>query len=168
MLRRSMMKKRKARKSKNAALVAMPSPDAFERLRDAGVECGIDPRAMQQLVTRLQGRPLSAGGRLKLDDVELISLIDDRLARAFQALDDFSLGQSSARDLSVTIGVLTDKRKALKPEEGPVQRFKDMKKIDEVLKALHAEAVRCGWLDNGGLTPEGAALAANTGNDSVP
>ena len=101
-----------------------------------------------------------------IDDVELLSLIDDRLARAFQNLDDFSLGQSSARDLSVTIGVLTDKRKALKPEDGPVQRFQDMKKIDEVLKALHAEAVRRGWLDDKGMTA--AAPVAKAGNGGVP
>ena len=114
----------KSRAKRNLVAAAAPSPDAFERLEQAGIECGVDPLAMQQLVTRLQGRPPSAEGRLKLDDVELISLIDDRLARAFQALDDFSLGQSSARDLSVTIGVLTDKRKALKPEAGPVQTYK--------------------------------------------
>ncbi len=98
----------------------------------------------------------------------MISLIDDKLARAFQNLDDSSLGQSSARDLSVTIGVLTDKRRQLKPEGGPVQTYKDYLKMDAVLKELHAEAVRSGWLDNDGLTPKGAALAANTGNGSAP
>ena len=155
----------KSKSKKNVALVVAPSPGAFERLREAGVECGIDLRAMEQLVVRLQGRPPSAEGRLKLDDAELLSLIDDKLARAFQNLDDFSLGQSSARDLSVTIGVLTDKRKALKPEDGPVQRFQDMKKIDEVLKALHAEAVRRGWLDDKGMTA--AAPVANAGNGGM-
>ncbi len=151
----------------NGMLAVQPSADAFKRLEAAGIECGVDPRSMRQLVTRLQGRPLSAGGRLKLDDVELISLIDDRLARAFEALDDFSLGQSSARDLSVTIGVLTDKRKALQPEDGPIRTYKDHQTIAETLKALHAEAVRNGWLDNSGLTPKGAALAANTGNGNA-
>ena len=156
-------------KSKNGTVVVVPSQDAFERLKEAGVECGIDARAMTQLVSRLRGRVPSAKGRLKIDDVELLSLVNDRLALAFEFLDDFSLGQSSARDLSVTIGVLTDKRHSLKPEnDTPIQRFKDMRKLDEVLKELHAEAVRSGWLDKDGLTPEGAALAANTGNGSVP
>ena len=158
----------KSRAKANGALAVQPSAAAFKRLEQAGIECGIDPRAMEQLVVRLQGRPPSTEGRLKLDDQELLSLIDDKLARAFQNLDDFSLGQSSARDLSVTIGVLTDKRKALKPEGRPVQTYKDMLKLDEVLKELHAEAVRNGWLDNDGLTPEGAALAANTGNGGAP
>ncbi len=164
-----MTKKRKTRKSKtNGMLAVQPSAGDFDELKAVGVRCGIDARAMEQLIVRLQGRPPSAEGRLKLDDAELLSLIDDKLARAFQNLDDFSLGQSSARDLSVTIGVLTDKRRLLRPEEGAVQRFQDMRKLDEVLKELHAEAVRRGWLDDGGLTPEGATLAANTGSGSVP
>ncbi len=158
----------KSRAKANGALAVQPSAAAFKRLEQAGIECGIDPRAMEQLVVRLQGRPPSTEGRLKLDDQELLSLIDDKLARAFQNLDDFSLGQSSARDLSVPIGVLTDKRKALKPEDRPFKTYKDMQKLDELLKELHAEAVRNGWLDNDGLTPEGAALAANTGNGGAP
>ncbi len=146
----------KSRAKRSRSLAAAPSPDAFERLEQAGIECGVDPLAMEQLVVRLQGRPPSAEGRLKLDDAELLSLIDDKLARAFQNLDDFSLGQSSARDLSVTIGVLTDKRKMLKPEnDGPYQPYQQMKKLDDVLKMLHDECVRRGLLDDVTTKPEG-------------
>ena len=140
----------------NGMLAVQPSADDFEELKAVGVRCGIDARAMEQLVVRLQGRPPSAEGRLKLDDAELLSLIDDKLARAFQNLDDFSLGQSSARDLSVTIGVLTDKRKMLKPEnDGPYQPYQQMKKLDDVLKMLHDECVRRGLLDDVTTKPEG-------------
>ena len=143
------MRNSKAKKSKTSgALTVQPPTEAFERLKLAGIECGVDPRAMEQLVVRLQGRPPSADGRLKLDDTELLALIDDGIARAFQNLDDFSLGQSSARDLSVTIGVLTDKRKSLQPEDGgPVQSYQDIKKMDEMALILHAECVRRGLLD---------------------
>ncbi len=141
------MGKHMAGKSKSksiGALVVQPSADDFEELKAVGVRCGIDVRAMEQLVVRLQGRPPSAEGRLKLDDAELLSLIDDKLARAFQNLDDFSLGQSSARDLSVTIGVLVDKRNLLKPENVPITRYEDMQKLDEVLEAIAAELKRRG------------------------
>ena len=151
-----MMRNGKAKQSKISGILAVqPTSDAFERLKHAGIECGVDPRAMEQLVVRLQGRPPSADGRLKLDDTELLALIDDGIARAFQNLDDFSLGQSSARDLSVTIGVLTDKRKALQPEDGgPVQNYQDIKKMDEMALMLHAECVRRGLLED--ATPEQA------------
>ena len=154
-------------KLKNGALVAVGSSDAFDRLRKAGIECGVDPRAMEQLVLRLQGRPLSAKGRLKLDDQELLAPIDDRLARALQNLDDFSLGQSSGRDLAVSIGVLIDKRKALKPEEGAFQRFQDMRSMDEVLEALCKEMIRRGKLIEVAPAPA-AEPAENAGNGSVP
>ncbi len=99
----------------------------------------------------------SAEGRLKLDDQELLSLIDDKLARAFQNLDDFSLGQSSARDLSVTIGVLTDKRRLLKPEEdSPVRRFKEIPTLDETIKMFHDELVRRKVLEDVTTKPEGS------------
>ena len=142
------MRNGKAKQSKISGVLAVqPTTDAFERLKQAGIECGVDPRAMEQLVVRLQGRPPSADGRLKLDDTELLALIDDGIARAFQNLDDFSLGQSSARDLSVTIGVLTDKRKSLQPEDGgPVQSYQDIKKMDEVLLMLVEEMKRRGEL----------------------
>ena len=138
-----MMKNGKTKKSKiSGTLVVQPTTDAFERLKLAGIECGVDPRSMEQLVVRLQGRPPSPEGRLKLDDKELLALIDDGIARAFQNLDDFSLGQSSARDLSVTIGVLTDKRKILQPEDaGPVQAYKAIKDIDETI-LMFAEEIK--------------------------
>ncbi len=130
-----------AKKSKiNGGLVVQPTTDAFERLKLAGIECGVDPRSMEQLVVRLQGRPSSPEGRLKLDDKELLALIDDGIARAFKNLDDYSLGLSSARDLSVTIGVLTDKRKILQPEDGsPVRRYQEIEDIDETILMLAEE-----------------------------
>ena len=51
---------RSKKSKKNRTLAATRSPDAFERLKRAGVECGVDARAMEQLVVRLQGRPPSA------------------------------------------------------------------------------------------------------------
>ena len=55
----------------------------------------------------------------------------------------------------MTIGVLTDKRKALQPEDGgPVQNYQDIKKMDEMALMLHAECVRRGLLKD--ATPEQA------------
>ncbi len=156
----------KKKSKRKGAITARRSPGLSERFHDLGVEMGIDPRAMKQLVTRLEGRPASAKGRLKIDDVELLSLIDEKLASAFFYLDDFSLGQSSARDLSVTIGVLTDKRRLLKPENDDRYRpQEDMKALDAMLKMLHDEAVRRGMTDDF-KTPL-AAPAKNPGNGSM-
>ena len=59
-----------AEKSKTKAVLALQRlPDEFEEFKRVGVKCGLDPRAMEQLVTRLQGRPASAAGRLKMDEL---------------------------------------------------------------------------------------------------
>ena len=131
--------------------VVQPTAESFERLKHAGIECGIDPRAMKQLVVRLQVRP-PAKGRLKLDDKELLALIDDRLARAFAFLDDFALGQASARDLTVNIGILTDKRQLLRGEPTQITRLEDVKKLDELAAMLEVEMKRRGKIID--ITPE--------------
>ena len=131
--------------------VVQPTAESFERLKHAGIECGSDPRAMKQLVIRLQVRP-PAKGRLKLDDKELLALIDDRLARAFAFLDDFTLGQASARDLTVNIGILTDKRQLLRGEPTVITRLEDVKKLDELAAMLEVEMKRRGKIID--ITPE--------------
>ncbi len=158
---RSKSKSSRSKSKSNGALTVQPSADDFEELKAVGVRCGIDVRAMEQLVERLQGRPPSPEGRLKLDDTELLSLIDDKLARAFQNLDEFSLGQSSARDLSVTIGVLTDKRKLLKPDNGPITTYQDYQKLDDFLAEVAKELMRRGELIE--VTPTPAAVPVANG-----
>ena len=129
--------------------VVQPTAGAFERLKHAGIECGIDARSMKQLVVRLQVRPPA-----KLDDKELLALIDDRLARAFAFLDDFTLGQASARDLTVNIGILTDKRQLLRGEPTVITRLEDVKKMDELGAMLVTEMKRRGKIID--VTPEQA------------
>ena len=158
--------KSRARAKANRAVVGVASPDALERLEKALVECAVDPRTARQLVTRLEGRPLSPEGRLKLDDAELLSLIDDKLARAFQNLDDFALGSSNARDLATNIGILIDKRKLLKPgDDSPVRRFQDMRKMDDVLEAMCKEMIRRGILVE--VAPAAAEPTKNAGNGGM-
>ena len=92
--------KSRARKNRAlAAAAAAPLPDALERFKQAGVECGFDTRAMERFAARLRKRPRSANGRLKLDDRELLALIDDRLVIALECLDDVVLGEANAREL---------------------------------------------------------------------
>lgn len=122
--------------------MAAPSPDALERFKKAGVECGFDGRAMERFVARLQGCSLSTRGRLKLDDKELLALLDDGIARAFQVLDDFALGEASARDVATIIGILTDKRQILKGEPTAIVKFEDMRKLDEILEEVSKELKR--------------------------
>ncbi len=160
----------KSRAKRSRALTAAPSPDALERFKKAGVECGFDARAMERFLARLQGSSLSTGGRLKLDDKELLALVDDGIARAFQVLDDFALGEASARDVATIIGILTDKRQILKGEPTAILRYEDMRKLDEFLEDVSKELKRRGeGPDVIDVTPNPAATPVeNPGNGNAP
>ena len=133
----------KSKKKTSGTLAVRPSATEFKEFEAAGVKVGVDPRAMERLVARLQGRSLSAkGGRLKLSDQELLALIDDGLARAFQFLDDFALGQATARDVAVTVGVLIDKRRLLRGEPTAITKLQDMRKLDDLVEIFRKEAER--------------------------
>ncbi len=157
----------KSRARKNRSIVAAPSPDALERFKKAGVECGFDGRAMERFLARLQGSSLSTGGRLNLDDKELLALVDDGIARAFQVLDDFALGEASARDVATIIGILTDKRRLLREEPTAILRYEDMGKLDAFLEEVSKELLRRGELVD--VTPTPTAMPVESaGNGGVP
>ncbi len=138
---------------KSNVVVFQPPPEALERLKQAGIDCGISAQIMKVLVERLRVRtgPLN-GKRRKLDDKEIVDLIDDRLARTLGYLDDFTLAQASARDLAVTSGVLIDKRQLLKGQPTHIWKVEDIRKLAELGKVLHEEMERRGMLVD--VTPE--------------
>ena len=110
---------------------------------------------------------MSTRGRLKLDDKELLALVDDGIARAFQVLDDFALGQATARDVATIIGILTDKRRLLRDQPTAITKFEDMRKLDDFLEQVSKELMRRGELVDVTPTPVAAPIA-NAGNGGAP
>ncbi len=158
----------RSKSKKNRAVAAAPSPEALERFKAAGIACGYDPDTMERLAARCQGRPLSARGRVRLDDVVLLSVIDDRLARVFEYFDDHVLGKMDGRNLMVAAGILTDKRQLLRGEPTAITRFQDIRKMDEILEAVAKELKRRGKMID--VTPEkdsAVAPVANAGNGGM-
>ncbi len=148
-------------KSKSKTLAVQPSTKALDRFKAAGIACGYDANTMERLAERCQGRPLSARGRFRLDDQELLAVIDDRLARVFEYFDDHVLSKMDGRNLMVAAGILTDKRQLLRGEPTAITRFQDMRKMDEILEAVGKELKRRGKLVD--VTPEAAAPAESAG-----
>ncbi len=74
--------KTRARKARELAVQA--APEDFENFKAAGIKCGFDSDTMERLAARCQGEAPSAKDRVKLDDVELLAVIDDRLSRVFE------------------------------------------------------------------------------------
>ncbi len=156
----------RSKSRKKRAVAAAPSVDDLERFKKAGVACGYDLDTMERLAARCQGRPPSARGRVRLDDVELLSVIDDRLARVFEYFDDHVLGKMDGRNLMVAAGILIDKRQLLNDKPTAITQYSDMKKLDDVIEEALAELKRRGKLID--VTPGTAEPVANPGNGSIP
>ncbi len=148
----------KTRAKKNRELAVQPTPEDLDRFKAAGIACGYDSDTMDRLAARCQGRPLSARGRVRLDDQQLLAVIDDRLARVFEYFDDHALSKMDGRNLMVAAGILTDKRQLLRGEPTAITRFQDMRKMDEILEAVDMELKRRGKLVD--VTPAPAEVAS--------
>ncbi len=160
--------KTRARKARELAVQVLPKD--FEKFKAAGIKCGFDSDTMERLVARCQGGPPSAKDRVRLDDVELLAVIDDRLVQVLEYLDHHALSKMDGRNLMVAAGILIDKRQLLSGQPTAITKFEDMRKLDEFLESASEELRRRGeGPDVIDVTPDpAAALAANTGNGGAP
>ncbi len=154
----------RARKARELAVQA--SPEDFEKFKAAGIKCGFDSDTMERLVARCQGPLPSAKDRVRLDDVELLAVIDDRLSWVLEYLDPYALSKMDGRNLMVAAGILIDKRQLLNDRPTAITQYSDLRKLDEVMEEVSAELRRRGKLVD--VTPEPAEPIANPGNGSVP
>ncbi len=132
--------KTRARKARELAVQA--SPEDFEKFKTAGIKCGFDSDTMDRLAARCQGEPPSAKGQVRLDDVELLAVIDDRLSRVLAYLDDHTLSKMDGRNLMVAAGILIDKRQLLEGKPTAITQYSDLRKLDEVMEQVSAELKR--------------------------
>ncbi len=155
----------KTRARKARELAVQVSPEDFEKFKAAGIACGLDSDTMERLIARFQGGLLSAKGRVKLDDVELLAVIDDRLSRVLAYLDDHTLSKMDGRNLMVAAGILIDKRQLLNDRPTAITQYSDLAKLDEVMADAMAELKRRGKLID--VTPGAAEPVVNPGNGSA-
>ena len=156
----------KTRAKKNRELAIKPSSENLARFKAAGIACGYDSSTMERLAARCQGKPLSAKARVRLDDVELLAVIDDRLTQVLEYLDHHALSKMDGRNLMVAAGILIDKRQLLSGQPTAITKFEDMRKLDDFLEDVAKELKRRGELVD--VTPNPAAApVANSGNGSA-
>ncbi len=156
----------KTRARKARALAVQALPEDFAKFKEAGIKCGLDSDIMERLIARFQGGLLSAKGRVKLDDVELLAVIDDRLSRVLAYLDDHTLSKMDGRNLMVAAGILIDKRQLLSDRPTAITKYEDLRKLDEVIEDALAELKRRGKLID--VTPGTATPIESAGNGSAP
>ena len=149
------------------------------RLRDAegltwaeiGRQLGMDPGNAQTAYTRAQAKMLQAGPPPTQElqeacDAALAAIrgkIDDKVLSAasaeisYMALwrlahDPGIWNRASVKDLAAVAGMMVDKRQLLRGEPTQVIKIQDVRKLDEMAKALHEEMERRGMLVD--VTPE--------------
>ncbi len=125
---------------------------------------------MDRLAAQCQGKPPSARGRVRLDDVELLAMIEDRLEWVLDYLDHHALAKMKGEKLMIAAGILIDKRQLLKGEPTQITKYEDMRKLDEFLESVSKELKARGeGPDVIDVTPgPAAAPIANTGNGTAP
>ncbi len=157
----------KTRAKKNRALAVQPSPEDIERFKAAGIACGYDASVMDRLAARCQGGLPSSRGRVRLDDKELVAVIDDRLALVLDYFDHHALAKMSGEKLMIAAGILIDKRQILRGEPTAITTFQDMRKLDEFLEDVSKELKRREAAGEApeviDVTPGAAAPVANGG-----
>ena len=81
-------------------------------------------------------------------DKTLLGDIDVTLAKALYFLrhNEMAMAEAKVSDLVRTVNTLIEKRQLLKGEPTQITKLQDVRKLDEIAKALHAEMERRGLL----------------------
>ena len=128
---------------KAAAIAIDAATDPLTSIRSAAKAAGLPQSTTRQLIKRLETRYRPLSDELKtFKTKELLEMIEDRMFRALHYLDDTVLAGSGARDLSVIIGVLFDKRQLLKDQPTNIYSFKEQRANAESQAQLGAELLR--------------------------
>ncbi len=121
--------------------------DPLSTLKAAYEATGLDPGAAERLVKRVQAQyqPMLQGKR-EYKTAELKSLLEDRLGKALEWLDDYAMSKATGVQLAVMIGILTEKRQLLAGEPTHILSIEDRMSLNKLAPALEAEFRRRGFL----------------------
>lgn len=125
------------------ALDAMGDPLAnFDKIAEA---CGLPKSTTQILSTRLRRRWVPVDNRIKqIRHKELLSLIEDRMGKALEYMDDVAFSTASLRDLALAFGILHDKRQLLLGQPTQILTVQERKDLNDLLPEIVQEAQRRG------------------------
>lgn len=111
----------------------------------AAEELGVSREAVIRMVRRVEaGRGPVVGKLRKLKTRDLLDTIEDRIARAFEYLDDEALAATSAKDLAIILGILLEKRQLLRGEPTQILGPAERASLDTLIPQLVKEAEKRG------------------------
>ncbi len=125
------------------ALEEMADPLAsFESIAEA---CGLPRKTVQILAARLRRRWIPVDNRIKqIRHKELLSLIEDRMLKSLEYMDDVAFATADLRDIALTFGILHDKRQLLMGQPTQILSVQERSDLDQLVPMLLEEAQRRG------------------------
>ena len=130
--------RKSAAKKKRAAEVAAAEAVAREAGEAGPTEVALVDRGRSRVGVGevAKARPLKSG--------EIVAMTEDVIYRAWAALDDDKLKNSTAAQIATVLGIAIDKRQILKGEATVIFGTERRKQVEEMLPALLEEARRRG------------------------
>ena len=114
-------------------------------LKRACEKSGIPQKAAEYLWKRLRTEYLPVLERLrKYQTADFLALIEDRLGRALECMDDRRFAKAELRDLAVASGILAEKRQLLRGEPTGIFSVEDRRRLTDLIPLLLEEARRRG------------------------
>ncbi len=138
-------------KNPEAAAAAIDAAtDPFTSVRKAAKMAGLPKTTTQRLIARLktQYKPLD-DELVSLKTVDLLALLDDRIARTLQHLNDDKIAEASAYHQALIFGILVDKAQLLKGQATVIVGHEKRKEMDELFVLLVQEGKRRGFTIDG-------------------
>lgn len=125
------------------ALLDLGDPE--ETLEAAARATGLGRSTAQALLRRLRAQHSPLINELRTtNSSELTGILEDRIWRALQYLDDFNLAKAPARDLAVIVGILLEKRQLLRGEPTHILSTTERANLNELVPLMVKEAQRRG------------------------
>lgn len=135
-----------------AAIVALTDP-AYKNLSDALTAAGMPERMKSSIIRRLQVKYHGAVSEVRnLQTRELSDMIGQKIHLMLGYLDDRVAAEASARDLSMGIAQLVEKRQLLRGEPTQIVSDHERAKLHELAPVLMAEIKRRGLTIQGEIT----------------
>jgi|TARA_Y100000310_G_C20662701_1_gene805660 hypothetical protein len=117
--------------------------DPFISLRAAAETCGVDPLTASRMIQRLKRRRKPLYDELiKVKGADLTAMIEDRIWRILQFIDEGVMADAGLKELTVALGTLIDKRQLLSGEPTQIISVHERKDMGDLLGILLREAER--------------------------
>ncbi len=119
--------------------------DPYAKITQLAEDTGLDPVVIRRMVDRMRAQHQPVISELKaVKTQELTEIIEDRMWRALQYMDDYSMSRATVKDLAIAFGILGDKRQLLKGEPTHIISHNERLNLNALAPLLIKEMQRRG------------------------